>query len=193
MLVALGASATANAATATVTDLKDGFSFVLPAKWVEVPLNGSDISALLAQATKKDPSLENAIDAQVKNAAKQGIRVFAIGPVSRNFSPNLNIGVESSAGAPTGAAFFSAADAEEKLQLAQSGLTNVRTHDATLRFTKVLEVSYALPKSLAGVASSGLQVVFEHTTHVYFLTITSLSAATNKETLKSIASNWRWR
>jgi hypothetical protein len=191
-LLTLSSSALAAGADARVTDTKDGFTFLLAPKWIEVPLNGSNIKALLTQATKNDPSLKKSIDNQVKNAAKEGIKIFAIGPIANKFAANLNVGVESSAGAPTGAAFFSAVKSQEKSQLAAADIGDVHVRDVALPFANAVEVSYELPKSVAGVPASGLQVVFEHTTHVYFLTITSLTGTSNAQTLKDVASNWKW-
>jgi hypothetical protein len=191
-MLALSASGTAFASGPQVKDAKYGFSFSLPAQWVQVPLNGSDIKGLLAQATKNDPTLENAITLQVKNAAAQGIKVFAIGPASGAFSPNLNLAVGSSKGAPTGKAFFDAIDAQEKLQLVQSGLVHVTSKVVKLHLGKVLEVTYGLPKSLASVPAWGTQIVIEHKKHIDFLTITSLTVATNSSTLGIVAQSWKW-
>ena len=73
------------------------------------------------QATKNDPSLTNGLSAQVRQAAAQGIKIYAIGPTSGAFIPNLNIAIESSAGQPTGQAFLSAIDADAKIELSEIG------------------------------------------------------------------------
>jgi hypothetical protein len=191
-LLTLSTSIAATGADAKVTDAKDGFSLTLPPKWTVIPLTGSLSKTFLAKATHNSASLEKSIKSEVKSAAADGIKVFGIGPAAKNFAANLNVGVESSSGAPTGAAFFRAVKSQEKSQLAQAGISDVHISTTTLPFAKVVEVSYALPKSVAGVPASGLQVVFEHTTHVYFLTITSLTAAADTTTLNPIASSWTW-
>jgi len=191
-LLALATTSVATGADAKVTDTKDGFSLTLASGWTKIPLTGTLSKALLAKATGGNTTLEKSITTEVKSAASDGVKVFVIGPVNKSFAANFNVGVESSSGAPTGAAFVGAVESQERSQLAQAGIGDVHIHSATLPLGKVVEVSYALPKSVAGVPASGLQVVYEHTTHVYFLTITSLNAAADVHTLTWISSKWRW-
>ena len=79
-----------------------GFSFQLPANWKQVPLDGSDVTALLNSASHDDPTLANALSSEVTSGAAKGMKVFAIGPLAGSTVPNVNVIVTSSAGAPTG-------------------------------------------------------------------------------------------
>jgi hypothetical protein len=45
---------------------------------------------------------------------------------------------------------------------------------------------------LASVPAWGTQIVIEHKKHIDFLTITSLTVATNSSTLGIVAQSWKW-
>jgi hypothetical protein len=155
---------------------KYGFSLVIPQKWVEVPLNGSDINGILTKAVKTDPTLKNALSTQIESAAKKGIKFFAIGPI----------------GSPPGKSFFEEVDAQVKIELSQAGFVHLVTGVKTLALGKALVVTYDIPKTTSGFLASGLQIYVKHTTHVDVITITSGSLTHDRKVAKIIEKSWKW-
>jgi hypothetical protein len=182
----------ASAAGQRINEPKYGFSFSLPPKFVPVPLNGSDISGLLATATKNDPALENALSSQVKAAAQQGIKFFALGPVTGTVNPNINIYVASSAGAPTGSAFISAADAQAKMGLTQAGMKSVNSGVVKFPIGKTLVVTYSIPVSGGASPAYGVQTYLQHKGYFEVVTFTSGSLASSESSAKMVMNSWHW-
>jgi len=204
LLFALGATAVASVAptaastkavakTNPVNESQYGFSFSLPSNWRAVPLNSADAAALLNAAKNIDPALANVLDSQLVQAEKQGLKVYAVGPVTGTFFPNLNIGIESSAGSPTGQAFLSALDAVVKIDLTEAGVQNIRTSDVQLPMGRALKVTYRLPlKTTHSLIDVGEQLYLEHGAHIYVLTFSSLSLAQDQAVSLVVDNTWRW-
>lgn len=179
-------------AGSSVTEKQYGFSFSLPSRWDEIPLDSRDIGAILKSATNSDPSLANVLDAQVEQAAKQGIKVFAVGPIDEGSFPNLNVAVESSSTSPTGSAFLSAAAAEVKIVLTESGASHLSVNPVRLAVGKVLEAMYQLQFKGSKLALEGLQLYIEHRAFVYVVTFSSLSAKEDRSVAVEVTNSWRW-
>jgi hypothetical protein len=144
----LGVFATpALAAGPTVTDSKYGFSFSLPSGWEHIPLTGGDVSGLLDIITKNDPSMKCALSSDVKQEAHNGIKVFALGPISKNFASNVNVIVEGVSGLPSGSTYFDERGGEVKLELSGAGMNQVETSTVDLPFGKEMDSTYTLKKS----------------------------------------------
>ena len=182
----------AASATTKVSEAKLGFSFSLPDHWQPIPLNGSDITGLLDVATRADPSLKSTLSSEIKHAVQQGVKFFAVGPVTRQSLPNVNIIGESSAGVPTGEAFFGQG-AEIKLQMTSSGFKNVKTRDVTLGFGKVIQASYSIASALTARTVYGVQYYVLHKSHLFIVTTTAPSGAYAASVAHQIGTSWRWR
>ena len=90
MLFPLAAAPVASAQPASTTNVtvpQYGFSFSLLPRWAQVPLDAKDIAALVSAETKANPGLGNVLDRQALQAAEQGVKVFAIGPITRGPLP----------------------------------------------------------------------------------------------------------
>ena len=75
----VGTAHPARAATGSrVTDSTDGFSVVLPQGWNQVSLSGSDIGAIIGDAHKAAPRINQSAISDVQAAAKQGLKFFAV-------------------------------------------------------------------------------------------------------------------
>jgi hypothetical protein len=191
-MVIPGATVQAGAATGpTVRVPQFGFSLTLPPSWTEIPLNGSDITSLLNSATHDDPTLANALSAEVKSATTHNIKVFAVGPVVGTSVPNVSIAVGSSAGAPSGKAFPPAAVVQAKISLSQAGARQIKTAVIHTGLGSTARVAYALPLKAATVY--GVQYYAEHGSRVAILTVTSTLAATSLAAARTMAGNWHWR
>lgn len=188
--VALGVIPSAGASV--VTDKQYGFSFALPSRWTQIPLDSKDIGNILQAATKNDPSLTNVLDTQVEQAAKEGIKIFAVGPISNATFPNLNIAVESAQGSPTGSAFISSAGTEAKIVLAEAGARHLSVNPVRLAFGRALEATYSLQLKTTKLPLEGLQLYIEHGAFVYVLTISSLDAAEDQTVALTVTKSWRW-
>ena len=175
-----------------VIDKQDGLTFSLPAKWSQVPLNGNDFLYFLNQAAIHNPALKSAITTEVKQMAKQGAKIFAVGPYQQNFLSNINVIVVSSAGAPTGQAFFTAAQAQLKVQLTSAGFKDLKFKVASFPFGKALEGTYRL--GLTGQAKTvhGLQLYILHKSRIAIVTFTSLSPTTDLSVATTVGRSWHW-
>jgi hypothetical protein len=192
--VGIWTALTVPAGATTVKATQYGFSFSLPPKWTQIPLDSSDIGAIIGQATKSDPSLKNVLDQQAVQASKKGLKVFAVGPVSNGFFPNLNIGITSTTAVPTGSAFISLMSADVKITLAEAGATQVKVGSHHLSLGQVVQVSYQVRLSLGSKAVSvhGLQFYAEHGTHLYVITISGTSLAQDQGIANVLESTWHW-
>ena len=182
-----------SAATSTrVNESKYGFSFTLPPKWEQIPLNGRDISGILDQALKADPAMKGSMTKEVQAAAKNGIKFFAIGPVLDQFASNLNIIVTSSAGYPNNSSYYGIADSQIKINLTEAGFKDLKTSLVHLPFGKEIEATYELPSSLSGVPADGLQLYVKHKSHFEVITFTSHSSSVNQAAAEILEQSWKW-
>ena len=189
-LLMLGASGAASATGTVVKEPQYGFSFTLPTGWQEVPLNGSDVTALLNIATHNDPSLTKALGSEVSSAPAKGMKVFAIGPATGSSAPNVNVIVASSAGTPTGRNFAPAAIAEAKIEFTQIGARHIESSIANNRLGRTAQVTYEL--NLDGVHEFGDQFYALHNSHVEIITVTTGSFANSQADARTVVNSWRW-
>lgn len=144
ILLASGGGWAAASSGVVVQEPQYGFSLTLPADWKQVPLDGSDVTALLNAATHDDPALTNALNGQISAAASKGMKVFGVGPISGSTVPNVNVIVSSAAGAPTGRAFAPAAIVQAKIEFAELDASHVKAAVVDNRMGDVAEVTYEL-------------------------------------------------
>ena len=189
-LLASGEMSASASSGVVIREPQYGFSFNLPAKWKQVPLDGSDVTALLNAATHDDPSLANALDSEVTSAASKGIKVFAIGPVAGSTVPNVNVVVTSSAGAPTGRAFAQAAIAEAKIEFTQVGASHLTTSIIENRLGTSAQATYEL--TIKSTVEYGHQFYVQHGAHVVVVTITTSNPTSSQSNAQFIVDSWRW-
>ena len=197
VLCVVGTSAMISATTwgagkPTVVNKAYGFSFSLPHRWYVAPLNGKDLGYFLDEAAKKDPSMKSYLTNEVKKETEQGVKEFAVGPLVGTFAPNINVIVVSSAGTPRGAAFFTAINAQAKVELTAAGCKKLNISKAKLRFGTVERATYYLTFKGSKQRVQGLQIYFLHTNHVYIVTFTTTSQAKNDAVMARVADTWRW-
>ena len=168
-----------------------GFSFTLPSDWKQVPLNGSDVRALLNAATHDDPALTNALDSEISSATSKGIKAFAIGPVEDAIAPNVNVIVTSSAGSPTGREFAPAAVAEAKIEFTELGASDIKTSIVHNPLGTSAQVTYKLNLKTAGT-EFGDQLYVQHKSHLEIVTVTTSSLASSQSDARVIVDSWRW-
>jgi hypothetical protein len=187
------AAGTANAGSGSgsaIHEPKYGFSLKLPSQWNKLPLDGSDITSLLNTATHNDPTLANALSTEVRQATKQGIKVFAIGPLLAGSVPNVSIATESSAGSPSGSVFPPAAAVQAKISLAQAGAEQIETSVVHNRLGSAAQVRYTLPLKTGTV--HGVQFYVRHTSRIVIITVTTLKAASSQSAARVMVNSWRW-
>jgi hypothetical protein len=189
-LLTLSATSAGAARAVVVKEPQYGFSFSLPASWKQVPLNGSDVSALLNQASHADPSLAHALTSEVAAGASKGMKVFAIGPVAGSSVPSVNVIVTSSAGAPTGSGFAQAAVAEAKIELTEVGATHITATVVNDHLGRAAQAAYEL--KLPSGNEFGYQYYALHKSHIDIVTITSSSSASSLSNARVIVGSWRW-
>jgi hypothetical protein len=191
VLLVLAATSAGASSAVTIKNSQYGFSFSVPANWKQVPLNGSDVKALLNAATHDDPSLTNALDSEVISASSKGMKVLAIGPVQGLSSPNVNVIVTSAAGSPSGRAFAPAAIAQAKIEFAQVSATHVKTSIVSNRLGNVARVTYELSTKTSGT-EYGAQYYARHKSNLEIVTITTSSQASTQSDSQLIVNSWRW-
>ena len=138
------ATGTSGASKKLVKDMRYGFSFTLPDHWQQIPLTGNDISGLLDLATKADPSMKSSLTKEVKQAARSGVKIFALGPIINNFASNMNVVVEPLSSGPSTSGYFDELGAQVKLNLAGDGMKNAHTAAVDLLFAGPLATPVAL-------------------------------------------------
>ena len=173
-----------------VKETQYGFSFRLPTGWRQVPLDGSDVTALLNIATHNDPSLTNALQGEVTSATSKGIKAFGVGPVEGGVAQNVNVIVTSAAGAPTGREFPPAAIAEAKIGFSQIGATHMRTSIVNDRLGNAAQITYQL--NLEGLKEYGEQVYALHKSNIDIVTVTTASAAASQSETRLLVNSWKW-
>jgi hypothetical protein len=189
-LAALGTVAGASSGV-VIREPQYGFSFSLPAGWEQVPLDGTDVTALLNAATHDDPSLASALDSQITSEASKGMKVFVIGPVSGLVASNVNVIVTAPGGfIPSGSEFAREAVAEAKIEMAQIGATHVKAFAVKNHLGDVAESTYAI--SLKGTNEVGEQFFAHHGTDLLVVTVTTSSSATAKAIANDVVNSWRW-
>ncbi len=186
---------TVPAGAATVSASQYGFTFSLPSNWTQIPLDSKDIGAIIGAAAKGDPALENVLDQQAVAATKKGLKVFAVGPISGGFFPNLNIGVTSATGAPTGSAFVNLMAAEVKITLSEAGATHVNAAPAHLPLGQAVQAGYQLKLAVTThpVLVHGLQFYFEHGARLYVVTFSAATPAEYQPVAHDVVTSWRWQ
>jgi hypothetical protein len=192
LTVTLLTSGTSGASTKTVTDAKYGLSFNLPDQWQEIPLTGSDITGLLDLVTKADPSMKSSLTKEVKQAAKTGIKIFALGPISDDFASNLNVIVEPLAGGPSTAGYFDQLGLEAKLNLAGAGMKKIVTSKVHWSQGEILQAKYTLHLSTSKVSVQGIQDYVWHKGNIFIVTFSSSKLSTDKAVAKIVSRSWHW-
>ncbi len=191
LLLILGATSADASSGVVVKEPQYGFSFTLPSNWKQVPLNGSDVTALLNAETHDDPTLANALDSEVTSGASKGMKVFAIGPVVGLTVPNVNVIVTSSAGAPTGRLFAQEAVAEAKIELTQVGASHLKTSIVTNRLGTSAQATYQLNLPNTG-PQFGEQFYVQHKSYVEIVTVTTSNPTSTQSNARLIVNSWRW-
>jgi hypothetical protein len=168
-----------------------GFSFRLPSDWKEVPLNGSDVTALLNSASHADPSLANALNSEVTSGASKGMKVFAIGPLAGSSVPNVNVIVTSDAGGPTGRGFAQEAVPQTKILLTELAASDIKVSVVKNGLGYTARASYQL--HLKNSATQfGEQFYVEHANNIDIVTVTTSSSTSTRSVAGRIAASWRW-
>ncbi|MHB1770155.1 MAG: hypothetical protein ACYCST_00140 [Acidimicrobiales bacterium] len=181
------AGATTTAAT------QYGFSFSLPKRWTQIPLTRSDVGVLLKEASKLNPTFANILDAQVEQAAKQGLKVFAVGPAARGFLPSLSVAVKARAGVLSDPASFRLAELQLKIVLRVAGLQDPHIAEVHLPVGTAIQVTYALPLHGMPHPAHGRQLYFAHAARLYVLTCTAATSSQAEAVARYMEVHWRWR
>ena len=190
VLLALGNMSAGASSGVVIKEPQYGFSLTLPADWKQVPLNGSDVTALLNAATHDNPALANALNGEISSGAAAGMKVFAIGPLSGASVPNVNVVITSSSGGPTGSAFAPAAVAEAKIGLTQVGASHIKTSIANNHLGRSAQATYEL--NLKSGPEFGDQFYVQHRSYVEIMTVSTSSPATSQSDARVIVDGWRW-
>jgi hypothetical protein len=171
---------------------KGGFSFALPAKWLHVPLDGTDINGILKSASKNNPQLKSALTKEVVEAAKKGISFFAFGPIANGFASNVNIIVTTAGGAPSGPVFFADVEAQLKVQLVSAGFKHLKTSIRQLPMGIGVYDTYQLSAGVGKAPVHGLQLYLRHKDKVEIITFTSTTEKSDTAAATVLENSWKW-
>ena len=129
-----------------------------------------------------------------QQAATQGSKIVAVGPVSGSALPNLNIVVTSVVGAPTQRNFPQVAKPLVKRNLSAVGAKNARVAVVLSRLGYTVEGTYSLPnKSSTSPHLGGYQIYALHGDKIYIVTITSSGASSVRSIANVVKGSWQWK
>jgi hypothetical protein len=193
ILLFIGDASAGASSGVVVREPQYGFSFTLPSDWKQVPLDGSDVTALLNAATHGDPALKNALTSQIATATSTGMKVIAIGPDQGSSVPSVNVIVTNAAsGLPTGRAFASAVIAEAKIQLTEADASHLKTSIVNDRLGTAAQDSYELNSKSLGVVF-GTQLTVRHGSKIEIVTVSTSDPTSSRSDARLIADSWRWK
>lgn len=185
----LGTTRPASGATGSrVTDSTDRFSVVLPQGWDQVSLSGSDIGAIVGNAHKAAPGFSQSAISDAQSAAKQGLKFFAVssaGEYGGSFFANMNVGVYP------GSLSTSLLDAQVKIQLAQTGVKNIKTKTAKFAFGSAIEGTYNIAAT-GGATLYGTQFYAPHAGNIYIVTFTDANRSQGAKSAAAAMGSWRF-
>jgi len=180
------------AAGARINVSKYGFSFVVPANWTQIPLDGAKVNDILNKALKADPALKASFVKEVEEAPTNKTVFLAIGPVLDDFATNINIIVSSAAGYPDNNSYFAIADSQIKSDLTGGGFEGITVSVVHLPFGKELEATYTAPLATSGSYVYGLQLYIKHKAHIEIVTFTSSSQSADLAATDTLVNSWNW-
>ena len=192
MLFTVLTAGTSGASTQTVKEAKYGLTFTLPSRWERIPLTGSDVSGLLDLITKSDPSMKGTLTTQVKQAAKEGIKIFAVGPITGQFASNMNVIVEPQVTGPSTPGYFDELGVEVKLNLTNAGMKEVKTTKVRWSQGDVVQATYTLHLTTLNASVKGIQDYVWHKGRIYVVTFSASTFATDKSVAKIVSNSWHW-
>jgi hypothetical protein len=185
----LGSARPASAAGGSrVTDSTDGFSVVLPHGWEQVSLSGSDIGAIVGDAHKAAPGFNQSAISDAQAAAKQGLKFFAVSSVAEyngSFFPNMNVGVYQ------GSLSTALLDAQVKIQLAQTGVKNIKTKTTHFAFGSAIEGTYDIGAT-GGATLYGTQFYAPHAGNIYIVTFTDANHSNGTKNAAATMASWHY-
>jgi hypothetical protein len=191
-LFILGLVVTPAGAATRVHSTTYDFGFALPSRWENLPLGAGNDHQLVERATNHEASLAKALTKVVISASADGIAVLAVGPVTENFNPNINVS-ESPASTYTGnAKKIKGIIGEVRRALASAGIKHASTSLSRGPFGDTLNVVYSIQLKTAGVLAHGVQLYARHGNRVFVVTTTSTSAAAAASLARGVAHSWSW-
>jgi hypothetical protein len=190
--VILLTSDTSEASTQTVKVAQYNLSFALPSHWQQVALNGSDISGILDLVAKADPSMKHSLSTEVKQAAKEGIKIFAFGPIVDHFASNLNVIVEPQPSGPSTPGYFDQLGVEVKLNLANAGMKKISTSTVRWAQGEVLQATYSLHLVSPVIVVKGIQDYVWHKGRVFIVTFSSAKLSSDAAAAHLVGRSWHW-
>jgi len=192
LLLTFLTAGTSGASSQTIKEPKYGLTFTLPNRWERIPLTGSDVSGLLDLLTKSDPSMKGTLTTQVKQAAKEGIKIFAVGPITGQFASNMNVIVEPQVTGPSTPGYFDELGVEVKLNLTNAGMKEVKTSKVHWSQGDAVQATYTLHLATLNASVKGIQDYVWHKGRIYVVTFSASTFATDKSVAKIVSNSWHW-
>jgi hypothetical protein len=185
----LGTTRPASGATSSrATDSTDGFSVVLPQGWNQVSLSSNDIGAIVGNAHKAAPGFNQSAISDAQTAAKQGLKFFAVSSASEysgTFFPNMNVGVYP------GSLSNALLDAQVKIQLAQTGVKNIKTKTVKFAGGSAIQGTYNIAAT-GGATLYGTQFYAPHAGNIYIVTFTDANRSQGAKSAAAAMASWRF-
>ncbi len=183
---------TSGASTHVVKNAKYGLSFTLPRHWEQISLSGNDISGLLDFVAKADPSMRSALTTDVRQAVKEGITIFAFGPIVDRFASNINVIVEPQPSGPSTSGYFDELGVGVKLSLAGAGMKDISTSKVHWSQGTVLQATYTLHLASPSIAVKGVQDYVWHKGKIFVVTFSSAQLSTDTAAARVVGRSWHW-
>jgi hypothetical protein len=184
MLVAAGP---AGAASARITDARDGFSLVLPQGWTQVSLSKSDIGTI-SKTSQNYAQLQPLLTQQAASAAAKGLKFFAVAPGQANgqFVPNINVGLFRGSGS------LGALQGDINSIWSKAGAKGLKVKQVHLNFGKAVEGTYELVSKTTSPSIWETQVYSPHKGQVYIATFSATTQPAVELTAAVVMSTWKF-
>ena len=155
-------------------------------------MTGNDISGLLDLVTKREPSLKSSLTAEVKQATKEGVKIFALGPIVNKFTSNINVIVEPQSTGPSTFGYFDQLGVEVKLNLASAGMKEIKTSKVHWSQGEVMQATYTLRLSSPTMSVKGIQDYVWHKGEIFVVTFSAAKLSTDESVASTVGRSWHW-
>lgn len=136
--------------------------------------------------------MKGTLTTQVKQAAKEGIKIFAVGPITGQFASNMNVIVEPQVTGPSTPGYFDELGVEVKLNLTNAGMKEVKTSKVHWSQGDAVQATYTLHLATLNASVKGIQDYVWHKGRIYVVTFSVSTFATDKSVAKIVSNSWHW-
>jgi hypothetical protein len=136
--------------------------------------------------------MRSALTTDVRQAVKEGITIFAFGPIVDRFASNINVIVEPQPSGPSTSGYFDELGVGVKLSLAGAGMKDISTSKVHWSQGTVLQATYTLHLASPSIAVKGVQDYVWHKGKIFVVTFSSAQLSTDTAAARVVGRSWHW-